>query len=288
MTARKQKGLSQAELAHMVSISPQAVGKWERGESTPDVGTLMHLAQIFEVDLNYFSETIPAGKSEPISEAEKKKPELSTFTRLRMSLGLDWDLSGSSFKDADFSGLKNLKEKFNGSDLRNCKFIGSDLSDLELRGNHIEDCDFSNSDMRNSKFYSSDIKKNIFIGCSLMDAEMMYCDIRTSNFSKADFSGISIESCDLKNIQFEKSIWKLSRIKTSQISNIVFEGKIEDCAFEHCSYKKVVFNNAHIRNTFFKGDRLKGLHFINSSADRITYEFLKNGKADLEGLSVAN
>ena len=34
--ARKKINLSQAELAQQVSISPQAVGKWERGESMPD------------------------------------------------------------------------------------------------------------------------------------------------------------------------------------------------------------------------------------------------------------
>ena len=54
--ARKNSNLSQAELAQQVSISPQAVGKWERGESMPDITTLHRLAEIFGVDLNYFSE----------------------------------------------------------------------------------------------------------------------------------------------------------------------------------------------------------------------------------------
>ena len=55
--ARKKINLSQAELAKQVSISPQAVGKWERGESMPDIMTLNRLAEIFLVDLNYFSES---------------------------------------------------------------------------------------------------------------------------------------------------------------------------------------------------------------------------------------
>ena len=37
--ARKRINLSQAELAQQVSISSQAVGKWERGESMPDIRT---------------------------------------------------------------------------------------------------------------------------------------------------------------------------------------------------------------------------------------------------------
>lgn len=41
---RKELGLSQAELAGKLSISPQSVSNWERGESLPDVSTLPDLA----------------------------------------------------------------------------------------------------------------------------------------------------------------------------------------------------------------------------------------------------
>src|SRR5688572_13911271 len=54
--ARKKISLSQAQLAEQLFISPQAVGKWERGESIPDIVTMNTLAKILGVDLNYFSE----------------------------------------------------------------------------------------------------------------------------------------------------------------------------------------------------------------------------------------
>ena len=54
--ARKKINISQAELAQRLFISPQAVGKWERGESMPDIITFNRLAEILGVDLNYFSE----------------------------------------------------------------------------------------------------------------------------------------------------------------------------------------------------------------------------------------
>ena len=62
--ARKKKNLSQADLAQQVLISPQAVGKWERGESMPDISTLNRLAEILGVDLNYFSESFPTREVE--------------------------------------------------------------------------------------------------------------------------------------------------------------------------------------------------------------------------------
>ena len=46
---RKQSGLTQAALAERVNYSDKAVSKWERGESIPDVLTLMVLAEQFGV-----------------------------------------------------------------------------------------------------------------------------------------------------------------------------------------------------------------------------------------------
>lgn len=46
---RKEKGLTQKELAEKLYISDKAVSKWERGLSMPDIALLMPLSQIFEV-----------------------------------------------------------------------------------------------------------------------------------------------------------------------------------------------------------------------------------------------
>ena len=51
--ARKKINISQAKLAQRLFISSQAVGKWERGESMPDIITLNRLAEILGVDLFY-------------------------------------------------------------------------------------------------------------------------------------------------------------------------------------------------------------------------------------------
>ena len=49
---RKRDGLTQAGLAEKLNYSDKAVSKWERGESIPDVLTMMNLAQLFDVTLN--------------------------------------------------------------------------------------------------------------------------------------------------------------------------------------------------------------------------------------------
>lgn len=49
---RKAAGMTQAGLAEKLNYSDKAVSKWERGESIPDVLTLMGLAQLFGVTVD--------------------------------------------------------------------------------------------------------------------------------------------------------------------------------------------------------------------------------------------
>ena len=48
---RKRGGLTQAGLAEKLNYTDKAVSKWERGESIPDVLTLMQLAELFEIEV---------------------------------------------------------------------------------------------------------------------------------------------------------------------------------------------------------------------------------------------
>ena len=49
---RKHNGLTQAGLAEKLNYSDKAVSKWERGESMPDVLTLVQLAELFGITVN--------------------------------------------------------------------------------------------------------------------------------------------------------------------------------------------------------------------------------------------
>ena len=49
---RKEKGLSQEELANHLYVTRQTVSKWELGDSTPDMDKLIMLAELFEVSLD--------------------------------------------------------------------------------------------------------------------------------------------------------------------------------------------------------------------------------------------
>lgn len=280
--ARKKSSISQAGLAELLFISPQAVGKWERGESMPDIITMNRLAEILGVDLNYFSEGFEsvekheqaAGTLQSIPE--KKKPEKK----------LNWNMSKGSWVDADFSGLKNLNEKFSSSHMKNCKFIGSDLSGLQLSDNHVMGCDFSESDISNSYIKSSHMTADSFKNCILKDTEFSGSYISGCNFTGADFSGTVFKSGGLEKAVLEHAHWNRTSFQGMYLADLIFEGIVEDCYFEDCAFKRITFQNATLTNSFFKNKSLKQIRFINCQADRLTYEFLKNGKADLSGIKL--
>ncbi len=286
--ARKKINLSQAELAQKVSISPQAVGKWERGESMPDISTLNRLAEIFGLDLNYFSDSFQS--IEPaiskIDKDESKKGRIQDY-KPGQKFDWNWDMSQGNWTDADFSGLKNLKEKFSSSNLKNCKFMNSDLSGLTLAKNNIEFCDFSASDLRNSKIQSSNLLNNQFNNCSFMDAELLKNNIEKCNFTEADFSGAEFLNGCFENNKLNNAVWKFTSFKNTGLSNVIFEGTLEDCHFENCSFYGVKFQNATILNSFFKyNSRFKKVQFIDCKVDKITYAFLKNNMANLAGVTI--
>jgi uncharacterized protein YjbI with pentapeptide repeats len=279
--ARKRTNISQADLAERLFISPQAVGKWERGESIPDIVTVIRLAKILGVDLNYFSADFPStitgstsGEPLAINELPPEKQENKP----------GWDMSRGNWVDADFSGLKNLHEKFSSSNMKSCKFIGSDMSGLLLKSNSIDSCDFSGSDISRSGFQSSYLVNNFFNDCWFKEAAFLRSHIKGCNFTGADFTGATFKYCDLPKNIMANAVLNRTSFNGSQLEDVVFDGILEDCSFEDCSFSKVTFQNSKLINTFFKCRSLKKIRFIDCQADRMTYEFLKNGKADLTGV----
>lgn len=49
---RKQNGFTQEQVAEKLGVSRQAVAKWERGESVPDIENVIALADMYEVTVD--------------------------------------------------------------------------------------------------------------------------------------------------------------------------------------------------------------------------------------------
>ena len=74
---RKERNLSQEELAEMIDVSRQAVSKWEQGDGYPEVEKLLLLSSILNISLDYLMSTEFAQKA---SNDQRREDGLITIT----------------------------------------------------------------------------------------------------------------------------------------------------------------------------------------------------------------
>lgn len=80
--------------------------------------------------------------------------------------------------------------------------------------------------------------------------------------------------------------WQHASFKDTQFTDLIFSGLLEECFFSNCAFSKITFKNATLKNSFFKYSDVKRVEFIDCRADPLTYEFLKNCKADLSEITL--
>lgn len=285
--ARKQLNLSQAELAQRLFISPQAVGKWERGESIPDLITFNRLAKILGVDLNYFSQDFASASNiiQPETASSARMPEPNELV----------NFSGSNLPDSDFAGVTAHKRKFKGSalrgsdfskaDLTGSSFIASDLREANFNGANLTDCTFSALDLRDgtfnktiltrTEFSKSSLDRVKFTDARLIDAKLTKADLKTTIFDNCVFEGVDFKYSDLSGVCFD-----------GQTFNSV---KFHNAALTGASFKGATLMNVSFRAQYALTNKyyrlLKTIHFDGAVMDKLTYAALKGVGVDLSGVS---
>ena len=69
-TLRKEKGMTQKELADRLNITDKAVSKWERDAACPDTQLIPRLAEIFGVSIEELMNAKPAPSAERKNAAD--------------------------------------------------------------------------------------------------------------------------------------------------------------------------------------------------------------------------
>ena len=71
ISLRTKAGMTQAQLAELLSYSDKSVSKWERAEAVPDAYVLKHMSEIFGVSVDYLLSS--HNDWEPISQKQKRR-----------------------------------------------------------------------------------------------------------------------------------------------------------------------------------------------------------------------
>ena len=113
---RKEKHLTQKELADILGVTYQAVSKWERGLNYPDLSILKEISRIFDVDMD----TIINGKVSSSKNKKKKNNFLLIFLLILVVITFCFSLF-LFYQSHDFTFQK----------------ISSDCEDFTLKGSVV-------------------------------------------------------------------------------------------------------------------------------------------------------
>lgn len=81
---RKEKGLSQEEVADILNVSRQTISKWETGQSTPDFDKILPICELYEIS----SDELLTGKKKEEIIKEEKEHEHMKAKGIGISLGI--------------------------------------------------------------------------------------------------------------------------------------------------------------------------------------------------------
>lgn len=296
--ARKEVNMSQAQLAQLLFISPQAVGKWERGESIPDIVRINQLAEIFGVDLNYFSEGFPSSEegttfnavAAPGEEEEHpQRPELSQ----QRNRELLTNFSGSNLAGTDFAGITAHNRKFKGSALRGSDFSGADLTGSSFTGSDVREAKFDGTNLTDCTLSSIDLTGASFRKTILVRTELSKSGLTGAIFADARLIDTRLNMIDLREAVFENCVFEGVDFTYSDMRGLCLDGQtFNGVKFQKAALNDVTFNGATLINVSFRPHfaltnkyykALQSIRFDNARMDKLTYAALKGVGVDLSG-----
>lgn len=284
--ARKEINMSQAQLAQRLFISPQAVGKWERGESIPDIITFNRLAEILGVDLNYFSENFQSTATETTSAEPLVKQSVQEADDFQSSPGRQVliNLTAVNLQESDFAGVTLHKGKFKASPMRGANFAGADLTgssfeaidarEANFDDANLTDCNFSATDLEDASFRKSILLRTTlsmsgqgakFTDVNLIDVKLSKTDLRRTTFENCIFNNVDFNNCDLRGFRFDGQTFIGVRFDKSALNDVSFRGAtLKNVSF---TLPFSVTNKSYIA--------MKTISFDGATMDKLTYAALK-------------
>ena len=87
LNLRKQKNLSQEEVANCLNVSRQTISKWETDQSTPDLDKIGPLCELFEISADELIIGKSTTKSESVNEQENKNQFVDNRRKRAQGIG---------------------------------------------------------------------------------------------------------------------------------------------------------------------------------------------------------
>ncbi|MBO9728555.1 MAG: pentapeptide repeat-containing protein [Chitinophaga sp.] len=294
--ARKAQGMSQARLAQQLFISPQAVGKWERGESMPDITTFHRLAEILGVDFNYFSANLSSAPQDTSPSTTPVTPPVAATSSRSQDRQVLINLNAIDLQQENFAGVTLHNGKFKVSSLQGTNFTGADLTgssfntldarEANFEGANLTDCHFSIVDLTDAVFNKTILIRTTlhmsgqgarFTDVTLTDVNFATTELNKTVFERCIFDGVDFHQCNLEGACFDEQSFIGVQFNKSSLKNASFKG----ATLKNVTFKlPFSFTNKSYR-------ALQSVCFDGATMDKLTYTALKGLYVNLKNVIIA-
>lgn len=227
---RKEKGITQEELANALGVSNQAVSKWENGQCCPDVQLLPEIARYFNISLDQLFDNKSALGDEELMLAvrsEIDKAEDDCALTLRLVFSIYAALAGKHFNETSaFDPQEIINELAKSNDSGSWELSDINLTNFTMlrRGGSIffssnKNLKFENQYLRHAasvfKIFSDVATLKTFRAIYVLTERDEEKYVSTENIAQE--SGLSIEKTESI---LENEIYEYLREKESKLWGI--------------------------------------------------------------------
>ena len=192
---RRKCGFTQEELATRLSVTPQAISKWENGNGTPDISQLVPLAQIFGITTDSLLGVVSATYGDAHTEA--------TLGHEKLLMSTQQPIAEKHLAAYTYFRAESEKEPTNYTIMRKCIAHGAEIS------RHVDFHDFlSNKPEMRDEIFADCERKNLCIS--------RYCEDR-ANIEKSDYCMIWIY---IHIKEFDKAKKLIDRLPSLESNNL--------------------------------------------------------------------
>ena len=192
---RRKCGFTQEELASMLSVTPQAVSKWENGNGTPDISQIVPLAQIFGITTDSLLGVVSAAYGNAHTEAALNHEKLLMSTSQPKA---ERHLAAYTYFRAE-----SEKEPTNYDIMRKCINHGADLSRFTNLNGFLAD--------------KPELREEIFADCERKNQCISrYCEDRDI-VEKSDFAMAWVY---IHNQKYDKAKQLIDRLPSIESNNL--------------------------------------------------------------------
>lgn len=217
---RKEKNITQEQLAGMLGISPQAVSKWETSETYPDAALLLPLSSALDTSLDILFGNSTCSMSDVSRRIISIIKSTPTEQRFHLARDICWQI-----EKGFFDSITPIDTRYSPNELNSLKNSSYILSDYGFTLISNDNSPFFSIFPKYDECYTKAIGdgeeiRNIFEKLSSIDTMRAVLFIHKEDYNYVFEAEVLADACDIKEERIENVLQDLLDLRLIEKMNL--------------------------------------------------------------------